>query len=779
MVSPGTKPHPANLRVGLPGTPSPDQSHRFGINCQRTHHQSPGYHSIRAHETKTSPLLGKCYEFRGDLPGTRHRAQPHSFWYSPACGRCEHRFLNYGVLLLFFFLFVGESLSVCPNFNVPATSPATMSLKDREEDPLVNRKSSFRENLILPTPKLPQMDCDEEVLRGPASEEEVYTPNPEDVLSESQVYLTIGESPDRAAVPASEGRTGQRADVGMDPLADDNPPGGSPGPEDGWGPTLAYLEVKSSNKHPGRAEPTVAMSDQHGGGRFRENRDLDSTLPSKALAGGSRHPAVSWVKTPLPESRTPGKGADQDAKTLLLSLKPFPREPCGPLSSTLRDPPEARAPPRDPPPEEPEEGSVLSGVIKRSSSLISDSGIESEPSSVAWSEARGRVLEVPSDREVSHPLLRRQAPHRNSLEGGHTESSLSLPSGIQASLTSISSLPFEEEERELALLTKLTKSASAPQISSPEEAAEDAGAVRPGSGPAETPGQLVNSTEAPGHGRPPSDGGSSIQGTGGGPSLEVAPDAGQQGTGYLDIPQDKGAHVDPPGPRRLDGRTENPPGVGTKGVHLEIPRGSARASPRDRAFPGVQTEAPKRMPADAGVGSGAWSHGGRSDLASLPDHEVPALSCPPAVDAADLGSTGQRRGSPHVVKDVAFGRGAHTVEWGHQAGAACPAVTHSIHSQVLGPQEPRAGTSAMGSPLTPAEAFSPDSLKAVEVVNLSVSCTATCLPFSSVPKETPARAGFSSRQPPLPITHQPLGSFEAVPTHPSALEEGVGERMFR
>ncbi|KAK1331870.1 hypothetical protein QTO34_007546 [Cnephaeus nilssonii] len=184
------------------------------------------------------------------------------------------------------------------------------------------------------------------------------------------------------------------------------------------------------------------------------------------------------------------------------------------------------------------------------------------------------------------------------------------------------------------------------------------------------------------------------------------------------------------------------------------------------------------MPADAGVGSGAWSHGGRSDLASLPDHEVPALSCPPAVDAADLGSTGQRRGSPHVVKDVAFGRGAHTVEWGHQAGAACPAVTHSIHSQVLGPQEPRAGTSAMGSPLTPAEAFSPDSLKAVEVVNLSVSCTATCLPFSSVPKETPARAGFSSRQPPLPITHQPLGSFEAVPTHPSALEEGVGERMF-
>nr|KAF6326291.1 family with sequence similarity 135 member B [Pipistrellus kuhlii] len=668
----------------------------------------------------------------------------------------------------------GQRVSVYSDFNVPATSPASLSLQDREEDPLVNRKPSFRNNLILPTPESPPMDCDKEVLRAPASEEAVGAPGSEDVLSESQVYLTIGESPDRAAEPA-EGRTGQRADIGMDSLADDDPPGGSPGPEDGWGPALAYLEVKSSNKHPGRAEPTVATSDQHGGGRFRENRDLDGTLPGKSPAGGSPHPAVSWEKTPLPESRAPGKGADQEAKTLLLSLKPFPREPCGPLASILRDPPRA------PPPEEPEEGSVLSGLIKRSSSLISDSGIESEPSSVAWSEARGRALEVPGDREASLPLLRRQGPHRSSLEGGHTESSLSLPSGIQASLTSINSLPFEEEEqRELALLTKLTKSASAPQISSPEEAAEDAGTEQPGSGPADTPGQLVSSIEAPGRGRPPSDGGSGIQDTGGGPSpVEAAPGADQQGAGYLDIPQAQEAHADPPGPRRLDGRTESPPGAGTKGVHLELPRGSARARPRDRASPGVQMEAPKRVPADAGVGSGAWSHGGRADVASLPDHEVPALSGPPAVDAAGLGSAGQRRGSPRSVKEAAFGRGAHTLEWGHQAGAACPAaVTHSIPSQVLGPQEPRASTSAMGPPLAPAEAFSPEGLKAVEVVNLSVSCTATCLPFSSVPKETPARAGFSSRQNPLPITHQPLGSFEAVPTHPRALEEGVGERMF-
>jgi hypothetical protein len=48
-----------------------------------------------------------------------------------------------------------------------------------------------------------------------------------------------------------------------------------------------------------------------------------------------------------------------------------------------------------------------------------------------------------------------------------------------------------------------------------------------------------------------------------------------------------------------------------------------------------------------------------------------------------------------------------------------------------------------------------------------------------VPKETPARAGFSSKQTPVPITHQPLGSFGVVSSHSSKLEEEVSERMFR
>eukprot|EP00061_Rhincodon_typus_P010341 g34560.t1 len=112
---------------------------------------------------------------------------------------------------------------------------------------------------------------------------------------------------------------------------------------------------------------------------------------------------------------------------------------------------------------------IITGAMKRSLSLISDSGIESEPSSVAWSEMR-KPLDSSSDRDLVHQIVRAQAIHRNSLEGGQTESGTSLPSGIQASLTSISSLPFEDEEE--VELSKLTKSVSAPQISSSDQTGE-------------------------------------------------------------------------------------------------------------------------------------------------------------------------------------------------------------------------------------------------------------------------------------------------------------------
>ncbi|XP_059411779.1 protein FAM135B-like [Carassius carassius] len=108
-------------------------------------------------------------------------------------------------------------------------------------------------------------------------------------------------------------------------------------------------------------------------------------------------------------------------------------------------------------------------LMNRSSSVISDSGIESEPSSVAWTlEGRGVVA---GGRDVLQNLARRLPGHQSSLEGLQTESHGSLPSATQASLTSISSLPYEEEEERQ--LNTLTKSASAPQISSPDDTEED------------------------------------------------------------------------------------------------------------------------------------------------------------------------------------------------------------------------------------------------------------------------------------------------------------------
>nr|XP_021401722.1 protein FAM135B isoform X2 [Lonchura striata domestica] len=220
-------------------------------------------------------------------------------------------------------------------------------------------------------------------------------------------------------------------------------------------------DMEPSNKDSHKREPMLIVSAQHECGACGTDGLEDSTEIHERDEFG--HPETNFTSSELAlnELTSLGKPEDVDTKAHLPVLKALPSHSCEVKSVTK----EQRS-------EESEDFTLMSGVIKRSSSIISDSGIESEPSSVAWSDARSRALELPSDREILHHLVRRHAIHRNSLEGGHTESNTSLPSGIQASLTSISSLPFEEEEREVEL-TKLTKSVSAPQISSPEEPPEE------------------------------------------------------------------------------------------------------------------------------------------------------------------------------------------------------------------------------------------------------------------------------------------------------------------
>ncbi|KAM9198572.1 protein FAM135B [Dugong dugon] len=678
----------------------------------------------------------------------------------------------------------GHYLNVYPNFDVPVTSPTRMNLKDREESHNVNRKSSFTEDLVLDPRKPPHMDSDEEVVRGPDPGENESTLNHADQCSESQVYLTIGEFQNKAGLSEEECWTGQRSEVGTHPLADMDTPIKSLGPEDGQVPALTYIDVKSSNKNPCRAEPMVVepmvvISAHRETETLGDSYELDRTVLSKMAAGGSRQNAISSEKTTLHELSPLGKRVEQEGKMVLLSLKPIPSEPCDPLSSILRDPLDIRSSLKDPHIEEQEEVLVLSGVIKRSSSVISDSGIESEPSSVAWSDARSRALDLPSDREVLHHLVRRHALHRNSLEGGHTESNTSLPSGIQASLTSISSLPFEEEERELAL-TKLTKSVSAPQISSPEESAEDTDTMQQGRGLAEASGMRTKSIYSPENCSQLCGGSRTHDAEVDHSLVEIVLDTSDhQDPGYIDIQKGKESQFDPQGHCSLDGRTENPPDVDTKGLNLKIPRIIALEKPRDRSFRRTLLETPKGMPKDLNVVERALSNSSISDVEDIVHHKVPGWSRASGTGAIDLDPKGEPSGLPCITDDTVFTRGANaSPETECKAGTMCATVTHSTHFQESENEELKAGTSIMGSPLNAPETFPLDSLKAVEVVNLSVSCTATCLPFSSVLKETPSRAGFSSKQTPFPITHQPLGSFGVVSTHASRLEGEISERMF-
>lgn len=689
-----------------------------------------------------------------------------SIWIS-----CKHRFLNYNTFFSFFFLIVGHNLSVYPDFDVPATSPTKRSLKDREEKCIVNRKSPVRENLALSTMKAPRTDSDEAMTRCPKPDGAVTAPGHTDTCSESQVCLTIVEAQNQADLAEDAWRAGPGSD-GMHSLASGDPPGRSPGPAGGQDPVQTDADVRSRGKTPCSADPAVAAGAWHESGHFGDTCEPDGAPLHEGVASGGRQNAISPEKTAAPESRTPGQGAGREGKAALLSLKLHPGEPDELPGSALADSWDVRASsPKDPRTEGREELALLPGLIKRSSSVISDSGIESEPSSVAWSEARSRALELPGDRDAVHQLVRRHALHRASLGGGRTESSTSLPSGAQASLTSISSLPFEEEGRELALTT-LTKSASAPQISSPEESAEDAGAVRPVGGLAEAMAVQGEGADPPGPCLPLS-GASGIQDVGGDcPPLDAVSGAdSRQGPGDADPRTAEDSQSDPRGPCCLDGWTENPPGVETKGLNLKIPWIVAPGHPGDGPRLAAPVGTPRGTSAESGVGPGAVSDSGSSDVAGLA-----GLGRASAPNAAGPDGAGPRS----VAGDAALGRGARSSpEVGRGAGSVRSAGAHAGPAQVSGSPEPRPGPSVAASQLAPAETCAPDGLRAVEMVNLSVSCTATCLPFSSVPTETPARAAFSSRQTPFPITHQPLGSFGVVPTQPGKAEEDAGARMFR
>ncbi|NXB48794.1 F135B protein, partial [Leucopsar rothschildi] len=548
-------------------------------------------------------------------------------------------------------------------------------------------------------------------------------------------------------------------------------------------------DMEPSNKDSHKSEPMLIVSAQYECGACGTDGLEDRTEIHELDEFG--HPETNFTSSELAlnELTSLGKPEDADTKAHLPVLKALPSHICEVKSVTK----EQRS-------EESEEFTLMSGAIKRSSSIISDSGIESEPSSVAWSDARSRALELPSDREILHHLVRRHAIHRNSLEGGHTESNTSLPSGIQASLTSISSLPFEEEEREVEL-TKLTKSVSAPQISSPEEPTEEVDISKHSEA---TPGdsdqnlrscvetedkdgkiimdfskcQITSESGQIEHRRHPK------------PLLKhSSSNAELQGEEKKGFPETCLENTRPPiCPKQLQDNVSECLSLESNGeCSLKTPRA---CNYLDKNIDKVDTciEDPKdklkpdslKIPQGSSKSRISVEESFSQSIKVVPDFCYPVTA--PSDTSTESGSLRGECGSslaeesPAVYAEM---QGLQEIELNDSPASADPAAgSHQAeHPQEPNSQENKLVANGTGFPLATTEGVALESRKAADVVNLSISCTATCLPFSSVLKETPAMAGSSAKQAAFPITRQPLGSFGVVSSNSDEMDEETNERM--
>ncbi|XP_057892955.1 protein FAM135B isoform X2 [Melospiza georgiana] len=488
------------------------------------------------------------------------------------------------------------------------------------------------------------------------------------------------------------------------------------------GADVACGDTVPSNKDSHKREPTLIVSAQHECGACGTDGLEDSAEIHELDEFG--HPETNFTSSELAlnELTSLGKPEDADTKAHLPVLKALPSHSCEVKSAT-----------KEPRSEESEEFTLISGVIKRSSSIISDSGIESEPSSVAWSDARSRALELPSDREILHHLVRRHAIHRNSLEGGHTESNTSLPSGIQASLTSISSLPFEEEEREVEL-TKLTKSVSAPQISSPEEPPEEVDISKHSEA---TSGDSDHNLRS---------------------CMETDDKDGKIIMDFSECQMTTESG-------QIEHRRHANPLLKHSSSNTELQGNKEKGFPETCCS--LENTRPPSCPKQLQVNV--------SECLSLESNA-------PSDTSTEFGSLRGERGSsladgsPAVCAEM---QGLQEIELNDSPASADPA---SGAHQAERPQEPNSQENKLvvngaGFPLAATEGVAMESRKAADVVNMSISCTATCLPFSSVLKETPAMAGSSAKQAAFPITRQPLGSFGVVCPNSDEMDEETNERM--
>ncbi|XP_055489837.1 protein FAM135B-like [Leucoraja erinacea] len=432
---------------------------------------------------------------------------------------------------------------------------------------------------------------------------------------------------------------------------------------------------------------------------------------------------------------------------------------------------------------------VTSEVMKRSLSIISDSGIESEPSSVAWPEIR-KPQDLSCDRDLMQQIVRAQANHRNSLEGGQTESGTSLPSGIQASLTSISSLPFEDEEE--VELSKLTKSVSAPQISSSDQLGGTPDSLAHNQTADERDWAWGYSTEKAEGGEDETDetqrDSSNVFDSPAGKEIpQNSPEALPPNDDCTKVSEKSSSETVGKNQRTsdkvngncrycADAFDANGPNDSTDHAVKELmcktvnfsellDRSSITYDPNNHSeiehslftlSQGVQNDQPGTfgdiMP------NGEFEPDGGGELSPCK-----ATSQPESTDALEATTA---TFSDVILNDRLCPEELHEekVESGMKTDQHCEGLTQ-LHDELGGEKKPGSNNDGELEPLvdggnssgTSTSGMAFDKRNIVEVVNLSVSCTATCLPFSSMLRDSPV--AFPSKQTASPITRQPMGSF--------------------
>uniref|UniRef100_A0A8C1YHV6 Family with sequence similarity 135 member B n=1 Tax=Cyprinus carpio TaxID=7962 RepID=A0A8C1YHV6_CYPCA len=413
--------------------------------------------------------------------------------------------------------------------------------------------------------------------------------------------------------------------------------------------------------------------------------------------------------------------------------------------------------------ETPPKGLFLGGakLMNRSSSVISDSGIESEPSSVAWTlEGRGIVG---GSRDVLQNLARCQPVHQSSLEGLRMESHGSLPT--QASLTSISSLPYEGEEARQ--LNTLTKSVSAPQISSPDDTEEDH----------ETPNQEKRNVCVANQMSLGDKAGNKVKRNIQGVSTEDREETTDQEKRNVCVANQLS----------LSDEAANKAKRNIQGVSMEDREQTTNQEKRNVCAASQLTqseEAAKEMKQKL-QGVTREDRGETTsqeiDVDKLSNQETAELEF-----ANPVMLPHQQFGTHNGVENATVEEPTENVEKcqenilleEHSGLTDDNTETCSCENEYCEHKGVLESNTYQKASKVPSTGLAFVNKKVVEVVNLSVSCAPTCLPFSSMLRDSPSVSGISTRQATSPITHQPLGSFGIISSNSSfSDDQEINERM--